>query len=85
MIHPFFFQCTCLCFTFREPTLAEIEENLIELFPMLKDDKENRSPRVNQIVDIMQSSKRSLLHVYRLDSDKNISETIFQAIFSGIF
>lgn len=52
---------------------------------MLKNDRENRSTLVLQISKIVKNDRRHLLHVYQLDSDKNISETIFQATFAGSF
>ncbi|CAF1475583.1 unnamed protein product, partial [Adineta steineri] len=67
----------------REPTELEIEENLNEYFPNLKEDKDNKSTRITQIIDIMKSIHRNLLHVYQLDAEQNISEIIFQAIFSA--
>lgn len=75
----------CRSFFFdREPTSAEIAESLDQSFPMLKTNPDERATRINQIADVMKISKRYLLHVYRLSSDQNISETVFQAIFSGI-
>ncbi|UJR11208.1 hypothetical protein I4U23_015389 [Adineta vaga] len=66
----------------REPTESEIEEQLDTYFPALIGDKD-RSTRIKQIIDVMKSSNRYLLHVYQLDAEKNVSETIFQAIFSA--
>ncbi|CAF1427263.1 unnamed protein product [Adineta steineri] len=68
---------------YREPTKPEIEKNLHEYFPNLKEDKDNESTRITQIIDVMQIAHRNLLHVYQLDAEQNISEIIFQAIFSA--
>lgn len=66
----------------REPTDKEIEEHLDRFFPALKNDRDRRT-RIGQIKKIMAVPDRYLLHVYELAGERNISETIFQAIFSG--
>ena len=67
---------------FREPTPAEVEEHLDKYFPALKGDRD-RTARIKQILEIMKTTNRYLLHVYQLDGEKSMSETMFQAIFSG--
>jgi hypothetical protein len=42
------------------------------------------SPR-KRIQEILKEENRHLLHVFSLDRDKNVAETIFKAIFTGIY
>ncbi|CAF0983658.1 unnamed protein product [Adineta ricciae] len=66
----------------REPIQAEVEEHLDKYFTALKGDID-RTTRIKQILEIMKTTNRYLLHVYQLDGEKSMSETMFQAIFSA--
>ena len=39
--------------------------------------------KIKQIENIMQKKNRYLLHVFSLDRDKHVAETIFKSIFTG--
>ncbi|CAF3233033.1 unnamed protein product [Rotaria socialis] len=59
----------------------EIEKTLKASFPELVDDA--LSTCIGELKRIFNSGKRHLLHVFRLDRDVNVAETIFKAIFSA--
>ncbi|CAM4799552.1 unnamed protein product [Rotaria magnacalcarata] len=59
----------------------EIEKTLKASFPELVDGA--LSTCIDELKRIFNSGKRHLLHVFRLDRDVNVAETIFKAIFSA--
>lgn len=67
-------------FFYRTPTEEEIKQSFKQFFNSIPDSK-----IVRQIKTLLEKKKQKLFHVFSLDRDKNVAETIFKAIFAGIF
>lgn len=63
----------------RDPTEEEIKQSFKQFFYSIPD-----SNIVGQIKTLLEKKKQKLFHVFSLDRDKNVAETIFKAIFAGI-
>ncbi|CAF4183794.1 unnamed protein product, partial [Rotaria sordida] len=63
-----------------DPSKEEIVEALNRYFPSLSDT--DTSTAKNQIQKILKKENRHLLHVFSIDRDQNVAETIFKAIFT---
>ncbi|CAF1060452.1 unnamed protein product [Rotaria sordida] len=63
-----------------DPSKEEIVEALNRYFPSLSDS--DTSTATNQIKKILKKENRHLLHVFSIDRDQNVAETIFKAIFT---
>ncbi|CAM4805119.1 unnamed protein product [Rotaria magnacalcarata] len=65
----------------RDPDQHEIQQALGRFFPDLPDSE--GSTAKNQIQKILKKENRHLLHVFSMDRDRNVAETIFKAIFTA--
>ncbi|CAF0951970.1 unnamed protein product [Rotaria sp. Silwood1] len=65
---------------YSEPTPEEIKQALDRFYPNLH--VSEVSERIKQIQNILKEENRHLLHVFSLNRDKNVAETIFKAIFT---
>ncbi|CAF3904829.1 unnamed protein product [Rotaria sordida] len=63
-----------------DPSEEKIVEALNRYFPSLSDS--DTSTATNQIKKILKKENRHLLHVFSIDRDQNVAETIFKAIFT---
>lgn len=70
-------------FSTREPSAQEIEQTLDRFFHNIPDSEISLATK--RIQTILKEEYRHLLHVFSLDRDKNVAETIFKAIFTGIY
>jgi hypothetical protein len=83
----FLYNVSCSCIylyvlLFRLPEQNEIEHNL-RRFPMrTRTEKEHRK-LIEQIREIMHSDRRQYLTVFRINSERNLKQTIYHAIFRG--
>jgi len=66
----------------RNPSLEEIKQALDRFYPNLPDSE--TSSTKNRIKKILNKENCPLLHVFSINRDKNVAETIFKAIFTGI-
>jgi hypothetical protein len=66
----------------RNPSLEEIKQALDRFYPNLPESETSLTK--NRIKKILQKENYSLLHVFSINRDKNIAETIFKAFFTGI-
>lgn len=65
----------------REPSNQEIWQALDRFYPNIP--SKEVSTATKQIQNILKVENRHLLHIFSLDRDKNVAETIFKAIFTG--
>lgn len=66
----------------RNPSRQEIEQALDRFYPNIP--YSEISSAIKRIQEILKEEHRHLLHVFSLDRDKNVAETIFKAIFKGM-
>ncbi|CAF3258135.1 unnamed protein product [Rotaria sp. Silwood2] len=64
------------------PSKQEIKQALDRFYPNIPDS--DVSSTIGRIEKILKEENRYLLHVFSMDRDKNVAETIFEAIFTGI-
>jgi hypothetical protein len=65
----------------RDPSKQEIEQALDRFYPNIP--YSDVSSTIKRIQNILKEEHRHLLHVFSLERDKNVAETIFKAIFTG--
>ncbi len=65
----------------RDPSETEVKQAISRYYPFNFDP--DISLQIRRILKILKEEKRHLLHVFSLDRDKNVTETIFKAIFAG--
>ncbi|UJR29010.1 hypothetical protein I4U23_010228 [Adineta vaga] len=64
-----------------DPSRQEIEQALDRFYPNIP--YSEISSAIKRIQEILKEDHRHLLHVFSLDRDKNVAETIFKAIFTA--
>lgn len=67
---------------FRLPEQNEIEHNL-KRFPMRPTTEKDYKELIEQIKEIMHPDRRTYLTVFRINTELNLKQTIFHAIFKG--
>jgi hypothetical protein len=65
----------------RNPSKEEIEQAFDRFYPHTAGLDVNLA--IKRIQEILKENHRHLLHIFSLDRDKNVAETIFKAIFAG--
>jgi hypothetical protein len=65
----------------RNPSEQEVQQALDRYYPFHFDP--DIPAQIRRILKILKEEHRHLLHVFSLDRDKNVAETIFKAIFAG--
>jgi hypothetical protein len=65
----------------RNPSNKDVEQAINRYYPFNSDS--DVPEKIRRILKILATENRHFLHVFSLDRDKNVAETIFKAIFAG--